>query len=235
VNYPKYLQTGQRVTLKVTVDEAGTTPRFDSIFAYIAACSESTLELVFSEPHGNHADYPFHRQQKIELMSDHLGMGISARASVVERRGGDRLIIDLSGDLNYFNRRHNARIETDLWIGLEESHVSISIIRERWEQAIRQARKKGGEPQFATFSRKRVSLSSSGLGLQYPKPVQPGTYFIVHLALDDNREMICIAGEVVRSEPGEENSFFLGIHFDCIEEDARQRIEQFVKQLCRAE
>ncbi len=232
MNYQKYLHSRQRVTLRVTVNEVDSTRRFDAIFACVASCSGSTLELVFSGPHSNDADYPFQRHQSIELFSEHDGMGVNIHATFVERRGGDRLVLELSGDLNYFNRRRNTRIDADLWISVEESAVSISIVRERWEKATRQARKRGGPPQFANFSRKKISLSSSGLGMEYANPVQPGTYFLIYLALDDG-EMICIAGEVVRSEPAEAGSFYLGIHFDCIGEDDRKRIEQFVKQHIR--
>jgi len=221
------------VTLKVSVDEKGSAQRFDSIFAYVASCNDSTLELVFTGPHGSNADYPFRRHQKMELTSDHEGMGVCAQAVCIERRGGDRLIIELAGDLNFFNRRRNVRVEADLWVGLEESPVSISIIHRRWEEAIRWTRKKKSNVPTASFSRRKVSLSTSGMGLEYPKPVQPGTYFLIHLALEDNGEMICIAGEVVRSEPEGNDSFYLGIHFDCIEEDDRHRIDQHVKQNAR--
>jgi len=229
VNYAKYLDKNNRVTLKTAVEDPGAKKLFATVFAYIVSCRGSKLELIFLNSDNNNTDYPFQPRQRIELLAEHNETGISCRALFVKRLSDQRLIVELSGDLNFFNQRRSARISSELWIAVEESHVSKAIIRERWERATSKNKRTAGAPLSANFSRKEISLSSSGLGMEYPKPVQPGTYFLIYLAFENNEELIPIAGEVVRSEPGQDNSFYLGIHFDFIEEDDRLRIQQFAK------
>ena len=230
MNYARYLNSGQNISLRISVEDASGENRFDSLFGSVSCCHESILTIAFPPPHDQDADYPFQPGQTMDVLTEHNGMGVSLTAHFMGRSDDGDLCVELSGELEYFNRRRNIRIEVPVWLGLEESSVSISTIRDRWQHIAGQIREQNSHPEVTSFARRDVSLSSSGLGLDYPSPVQPGHYFLIYLALDDDRDMICIVGEVVRCEPTGSDSFSIGIHFDCIHEDDRQRIEKHVKQ-----
>jgi c-di-GMP-binding flagellar brake protein YcgR len=228
LNYSQYFIKGQKIILKPTDSEPDKKQRHNSIFAVVSACIDSTLELSFPEPFSIDTDLSFSKGQSLKVLSENQGMGVSILATFREHYNDNTIRLSLSGDLNHFNRRRNHRIELELSIGLEESPVSRSIIQERWTHQVRQLRKGLGRPTMTKFADRTISLSTSGLGMSYPSPAKPGHYFMIYLELENSSDLICAVGEIVRCEPGENNSFFIGLHFDYIEEADQQRIAQFV-------
>jgi len=227
LNYSRYFRTGQKATLRITVEKPESEQSFDTLYAVVASCAQSMLEISFPSPFSHHSDYPFTEDQKIEIHSDHQGMGVSIHANYVKHCSGNRVQIKLSGDLEYFNQRRHRRFELRLWLGLEKGAGSISSMRKQWEQKVEHFRENTASSDNTGFTRQDVSISSSGLGLHEISPVKIGDCYIILLALDDDQPTICILGEVVRCDAFVKGKFSIGIHFDCIEENDRKRIAKY--------
>lgn len=231
MSYSRYFKAEHKVALRITVTEPDKEQRFDSIFGIVDACNETTLDITFPPPFDHVADYPFTAGQRIEVLTDRHGMGISACAEFLTRTTNGIAQLKLLGELRYFNRRRHRRANVDIWIGLEESSESIAVMRGKWSQMAEHFRGNDPSPHLADFCKRRVSLSSTGLGLHTQSSVKAGKYFMIFIALNDKQSTICILGEVIRADTNENGEFDIGIHFDCIKEDDRQRIIKFVRTM----
>ena len=231
MNYAKYFHSDQMVAMKVTIEQEGELDQFDSLFGLVDECIDNTLAVAFPPPYDHHADYPFRPGQEVEILSDRHGMGFSAKTLVSSSgRKNEAVCLEFTGDLNYFNRRRNPRIEVQVWIGLEKCSDSTSVMKGRWQQQADHFRGDNPSPNLANFSRREISLSSNGIGINEETLSETGDYFLVYLALENDKQIICTLGEVVRAARSDEVKYTTGIHFDCIVEEDRQRIERFVKQ-----
>ncbi len=231
MSYARYFKADHKVTLRVTVSKLGKEPRFDSIFGIVDACNEAALDITFPPPFDHVSDYPFTAGQKIEVLTDRYGMGISARAEFLNRTANGTVQLKLLGDLMYFNRRRNRRVNIDIWLGLEKSSESIAVMRGKWSQMAEHFRGDDPSPHLVDFCKQKISLSSTGLGLHTHAPVKVGECFMIFMALDDKQSTICILGEIVRTDENAKGGSDIGVHFDCIEEDDRQRIEKIVRTI----
>jgi CheY-like chemotaxis protein len=73
-----------------------------------------------------------------------------------------------------------------------------------------------------------LNLSTAGMLLESPRPLDLGTRLDAQLELSDGREDFTLLGEVVREAGGEDGAWRYGVAFKSLADEPRRRLDAFV-------
>jgi len=227
MHYDRYFKPGQKVVLRRVVVPQGEAACLDSLTGWLASCDAAGFVI---RPQDAGAGDEILPGTLFELLGDiyDFGMRLTAGFDRVLEDGTIRLLPE--GDLEFFFRRQYLRADCSLWLGYRRG-ASLRPLRGFWQGWSKDpaAVKAAALPPFALH---KLSLGAGGVGLAVPAPASEGESFLLFLALDDDKPLICAVAEVVRVETsGSAGLQNVGLQFRNLLENDRRRIELYVRRM----
>lgn len=227
--YKRYFKNGQRILL--TALEQKEDGRKEYLTAIINGGDESSfiVSLPYSEDAAN--QYPFSPGMQFEISSESLGLGVRVTSQFKKQLDGKRISLQISNDLQMFQRRNTPRIDCKIGIRFTRGQGALKALRKTWEKNIKLLHSPAAPLIFEGFKPCHVNISSGGIRFNLRPPVNTAELCLLLLNLDDGKAPVCTLAEVVWTQPGKDESIFAsGMRYINILEDDQQRIADFVKK-----
>lgn len=225
--YARYFKPGQKILLRVTEPPG----RFEALTAIFHDSGSGYFELTLTSQAREEENYPFTAGMPLELMSDHLGLGLRLSGRFQEQLAGNRIRVELIGDLQVFQRRLHRRLDTQAGLRYTKGRGTLRSFREQWEKNLLILDKTADFSKLPPFPRTRVNLSAGGLRFEVTPPVEVADHCLILLQLEPASRPICALAEIVwLSEPEEGRRRIAGMQFIGILDADQKRIETLIRQ-----
>lgn len=225
--YARYFKPGQKILLRVTEPPG----RFEALTAIFHDSGSGYFELTLTSQAREEENYPFTAGMPLELMSDHLGLGLRLSGRFQEQLAGNRIRVELISDLQVFQRRLHRRLDTQVGLRYTKGRGTLRSFREQWEKNLQILEKTADFSKLPPFPRTRVNLSAGGLRFDVTPPVEVADLCLILLQLEPAGRPICALAEIVwLSEPEEGRRRIAGMQFIGILDADQKRIEALIRQ-----
>lgn len=225
--FARYFKPGQKILMRV-MEPPG---RFEALTAIFHDSGPGRLDLTLTCQARAEENYPFAAGMPLELMSDHLGLGLRLTGRFQEQLAGNRVRVELISDLQVFQRRLHLRLDTNVGLRYTKGRGTLRSFREQWEKNLQILDKTLDFSKLPPFPRTRVNLSSGGIRFEVSPPVEVADLCLILLQLEPASRPICALAEVVwLSEPEEGRRRVAGMQFIGILDADQKQIEMLVRQ-----
>lgn len=225
--YARYFRPGQRILLRVLEPQG----RFEALIAAFHDSSSGCFDLTLTSQARAEENYPFTAGMPLELMSDHLGLGLRLTGRFQEQLAENRIRVELIGDLQVFQRRLYRRLDTSVGLRYTKGRGTLRSFREQWEKNLLILDKTQEFSRLPPFPRTRVNLSAGGIRFEVTPPVEVADLCLILLQMEPASRPICALTEVVwLKEPEDDRRRIAGMQFIGILEADQKRIEALIRQ-----
>lgn len=225
--YARYFKPGQRILLRI-LEPPG---RFEALTATFQNSGSGWFDLNLHSQARAEENYPFTPGMPLELMSDHLGLGLRLTGRFHERPSENRIRVEIVSDLQVFQRRLHRRLDTHVGLRYTKGRGTLRSFREQWEKNLQILEASDDFSRLPPFPRTRVNLSAGGLRFEVVPPVEVADNCLILLQIEPGSRPICALTEVVwLEEPVGEGRSIAGMQFIGILEADKKRLEALIKQ-----
>jgi hypothetical protein len=225
--YAKYFRPGQRILLRV-MEPPG---RFEALTAVFQQSGSGCFDLTLVSQARTEENYPFVAGMPLELMSDHLGLGLRLTGRFQEQLGNNRIRVESISDLQVFQRRLHRRLDTGVGLRYTKGRGTLRSFREQWEKNLQILDKSQNFSILPPFPRTRVNLSAGGIRFEVAPPVEVADLCLILLQLEPASRPICALTEVVwLNEAEKDHRHIVGMQFIGILDADQKRIEALIRQ-----
>lgn len=227
MTYARYFKPGQKILLRV-LEPPG---RYEALTAYFQVSARGCFDLALPYRTRSEEGYPFVAGMPLELMSDHLGMGLRLASRFREQLTENLIRVEILGDLQIFQRRLNRRLDLTVGLRYTKGRGTLRSFREQWEKNLQILDKTQDFTKLPPFPRSRVNLSAGGIRFDLSPPVEIADLCLLLLQLDRTTRPICALAEVVwLDEQGDDGRRTAGMQFIGVLDSDLKRIEGLIKQ-----
>jgi len=224
--YSRYFKSGQKVLLRIT-EPAG---RFEALPALFHDGADGSFDLILTTQARAEEGYPFTDGMPLELMSDHLGLGLRLTARFHQHLPGNRIRVELASDLQVFQRRLHRRLDMTVGLRFTKGRGTLRSFREQWEKNLQILDKTQDFAKLPPFPRTRVNLSAGGIRFEIAPPVEASDLCLLLMQLEPASRPICALSEIVwMNEPEGEQRRIAGLQFIGILDADQKRIEALIR------
>jgi c-di-GMP-binding flagellar brake protein YcgR len=232
MSFARYFKPGQKVLLRV-MEPPG---RFEALTASFQEEGSDYFDLALPYHSEGGETYPFAPEMPLELMSDHLGLGVRLTCRFREQRNGNLIRVGITGGLQIFQRRQYRRVDATAGLRYTKGRGTLRSFREQWEKNSRILEATKDFSKLPPFPRTRINLSTGGMRFEIRAPVEVADLCLILLQLDPNARPFCILAEVVwLAEQQVDDRRAAGMRFVSILEADQKRLEAFVRERGAAE
>ncbi len=226
MKFQRYFKSGQQLLLKASNKKDD--DRTELITATVSSLADDRL--IVSLPYGDDAaeQYPFEEISFFEITAEVFGVGIKALGNFEKRLGGNRFSLQLSPDLQMFQRRISKRYDCNLGIRFSRAAKTLKTMREIWEKNLVVINKPDAPVLFEGFHQVPVNISAGGIRFTIKPPANQGELCLILIKLDDGKPPVCAIAEIVWTCTNGDN-ISAGMRFINILGSDQQRIDDFVK------
>lgn len=225
--YSRYFKAGQKILLRV-LEPPG---RFEALTVYFQDGGANHFDLALPYRAQGEEGYPFTPGMALELMSDHLGLGLRLAGHFCERLDESLVRVSIESDLQLFQRRLHRRLDTTVGLRYTKGRGTLRSFREQWEKNLNILEKTRDFSSLPPFPRSQVNLSAGGVRFGIAPPVEMADLCLLLLQLEPNSRPICTLAEVVwQQEQQADGRRSVGMRFISILDADLKRIESFVKE-----
>jgi len=225
--YSRYYKPGQKILLRV-LEPPG---RFEALTTYLHDSGADTFDLNL--PYRAHGEegYPFSPGLPLELMSDHLGLGLRLTGHFREQCGENRIRVEITCEPQVFQRRLHRRLDTTVGLRFTKGRGTLRSFRDQWQKNLSILDRTQDFSKLPPFPRTRVNLSAGGIRFDLAPPLDAADLCLVLLQLEPNSRPICALAEVVwLSERENSDRCSAGMQFIGILDTDKKLIENLIKQ-----
>ena len=231
IPYERYFKAGQKLVLRRVIPAGEEAPCLDSFAVTLLACGESSFVVRLQK--SALAD-DFLAGSEFEVLGNIYDLGLSLTAALLEVLPEGELRLRPRGNLELLFRRQYLRVDCSLWLGYLRGDAALPVLRRQWKKWVAElaAAKLCDLPPFACH---QITLGAGGIGLRVPGPVLVGEMFLVFLALDDGKPLICALAELAWADRADADGLqLIGLQFRSLLDSDRKRIEIYVRGTLRA-
>ena len=234
MNYQRYFKAGQQLLLKALHD-AEQNGRTELMSVFIVSLEEDYL--LLSLPYGKGAvdQYPFKEGLLFEVTTESIGVGIRTTGHFRQKLTEDQFTLQLSSDLQIFQRRITQRFDCKLGIRFSRAGNTLQAMREVWERNIEVLHSSEAPLIFKGFKSSQINLSAGGIRFSIKPPCNQGELGLVLVNLEDGNPPVCAVAEVVWIFMKDKSAVSAGMRFINILSEDQQRIENYITKSKRAD
>ena len=233
MDYQRYFKPGQQLLLKALNDtEQNGRTEFMSVF--IVSLEEDYLLLSLPYGTGEVDQYPFNEGLLFEVTADSMGVGIRTTGHFRQKLTEDQFTLQLSCDLQIFQRRDSKRFDCKLGIRFSRAAKTLQTMREIWEKNIEVLHSPEVPLIFDGFRLCQINISSDGIRFTIEPPAHQGELCLILVNLEDGQPPICAVAEIVWISVESESAITAGMRFINILSEDQQRINTFIYKGTRA-
>ncbi len=227
MDYQRYFKPGQQLLLKALRDTEKN-GRTELMSVFIVSLEEDYL--LLSLPYGTGAveQYPFNEGLKFEVTTESMGVGIRTTGHFRQRLIEGQFTLQLSSDLQIFQRRNSKRFDCKLGIRFSRAAKTLQTMREIWEKNIEVLHSPEVPLIFDGFKSSQVNISPDGIKLTIEPPGHQGELCLILVNLEDGQPPICAVAEIVWISMENKSAITAGMRFINILSEDQQRIETFI-------
>jgi hypothetical protein len=225
--YAKYFKLGQKILVRV-MDPPG---RYEAFSAILQGSGPGWFDLTLTSQPRAEESYPFAAGMPLELMSDHLGLGLRLTCRFQQQVVDNRIRVEVVSDLQVFQRRLHRRLELNVGLRYTKGRGTLRSFRKQWEKNLQILDNTRDFSTLPPFPRTRVNLSAGGIRFEVTPPIEPTDLCLLLLQLEPLSRPICALSEVVwLNEPEGDLRRIAGMQFICILDADKKRIEALIRQ-----
>ena len=231
IPYERYFKPGQKLVLRRVTAPGAEDSCLDSFAVSLLSCGERSFVVRLHKPV---LAGEFSAGMEFEVLGDIYDLGMRLTACLLEARPDGELRLRPRGNLEFFFRRQSLRADCPLWLGYLRGDAALPVLRRQWKRWVTElaAARLSDLPPFACH---QLSLGAGGVGLQVPGPVTFGEMFLLFLALDDGKPLVCALAEVAWVNRAEaDGQHPVGLQFRSLLDSDRKRIETHVRRMLLA-
>lgn len=225
--YARYFKPGQKILVRV----AESTGRFEALSATFQESDSGCFDLLLTSPTREEEGYPFAAGMPLELMSDHLGLGLRLTGRFQQHVADNRIRVELVSGLQVFQRRLHRRLDINVGLRYTKGRGTLRSFRQQWEKNLQILEQTQDFSKLPPFPRTHVNLSAGGIRFELAPPIEAGDLCLILLQLEPASRPICALNEVVwLNEPEGDHRRIAGMQFICILDADKKRIEALIRQ-----
>jgi hypothetical protein len=226
--FSKYFKPGQKVHVRLTSPDNGA-ERLDTFSASCHNLGDGFITLALPYPMDFAKAPAMAKNAPLEVLSANLGLGLRAGASFHSQPAPEFIRLRLKGDLQLFQRRPTARLNTPIGVRYTRVSPNLSTARQQWEKHI-QKLTSYHENVIPELPRGIVNLSCGGIRLGFRNPMHNAELRLMLLQIEPRTAPICALAEVVWSARNRESATYMaGLRFLSILAEDQRRITKFIR------
>lgn len=234
MQHEKYFKSGQKLLLK-SLDGGDNSLRFEAATVYLRDCGPGYFDLALPYRIRPGETLPFSPGTSFELLSETLGLGLRITGTFHSQRGDNVVRLTIGQDLQVFQRRQAARLDTVIGLRYNKAKGTLKAFREQWEKNVAFLAKNPPAQSLPVLARHQVNLSESGIRFYIEGPTRPADLCLLLLQPNPDETPICTVAEVIWvGAANDAGQILAGLQFISILETDRARILRHIKDQQRA-